>query len=368
MARAGYEVSLVAPHIRNEISDGVRIEAIPGLQRRLPRMTLSVNRVYQKALGLKGDLYHFHDPELIPVGLLLHFQGHRVIYDVHEDAPRALLSPGRNYLPIQIRKPMSWLLEKLEVNAVKQFSALVTATPAITSRLQLFQTHTHNINNYPLLDELVAPKERPWGERLRSVAYVGVIAAVRGIQQMVDAVDFLADDLGVRLQLAGQFSPLELRSQIIESSGWKCVDEVGFLDRAQLASLLGTVQAGLVLFHPAPNHMEAQPNKLFEYMSAGIPVIASNFPLWRDLIERHQCGLLVDPLSAKDIAAAIEYVITHPAEAEEMGRRGRAAIEEKYNWESESQKLLNLYQQLLDHSFTPMTSPESRRATVDAGK
>jgi len=347
LVRHGYEVSLIAPHDRDENANGVHILGVPGSRGRLKRMVVTAAQVYQRARQVDADLYHFHDPELIPFGLLLCAQGKKVIYDAHEDAPRALLSPGRDYLPIQIRKPMSWLLERLEGNAGKRFSALVAATPAIAGRLQPFQPHTYNVNNYPILDELVAPQKTRWNERSCSVAYVGGIAEVRGIQQMVDAVGYLADDLGVRLQLAGQFSPLALRPKIVELRGWKQVDELGFQDRAQVALLLGTVQAGLVLFHPGPNHMEAQPNKLFEYMSAGIPVLASNFPLWRDLIERYQCGLLVDPLNPKEIASAIEYIITHPLEAEAMGQRGRQAIQTEYNWELESQKLLSLYSDIL---------------------
>jgi glycosyltransferase involved in cell wall biosynthesis len=127
------------------------------------------------------------------------------------------------------------------------------------------------------------------------------------------------------------------------TTGWDRVVEHGQLSRSAVAELLQGVQAGLVLFHPEPNHVEAQPNKLFEYMSAGIPVIASDFPLWRDLIERECCGLAVDPLDEAAIASAIEYVLTHPDEAEAMGRRGRLAVERTYNWQPQAHKLLDLY-------------------------
>ena len=106
--------------------------------------------------------------------------------------------------------------------------------------------------------------------------------------------------------------------------------------------------AGMVIFRPVPNHINSQPNKLFEYMSAGIPVIASNFPLWQQIVEGNKCGLCVDPLNTRAIAEAIDYMVEHPEEAEEMGQNGREAVLEKYNWEIEEQKLLSFYQQVLN--------------------
>ena len=129
--------------------------------------------------------------------------------------------------------------------------------------------------------------------------------------------------------------------------GWQNVNEYGFLDRLGVRNILARSAAGVVTFYPLPNHVDAQPNKMFEYMSAGIPVIASHFPLWREIIEDNQCGLLVDPLNPEAIANAIDYLINNPQEARSMGQNGRRAVEEKYNWTIEQQKLLEFYQRIL---------------------
>ncbi|WP_243465227.1 glycosyltransferase [Photorhabdus temperata] len=127
---------------------------------------------------------------------------------------------------------------------------------------------------------------------------------------------------------------------------WHKIDEVGFLNRTETKELLSKSIAGIVLFHPLPNHIDAQPNKMFEYMSAGIPVIASNFDLWKDIILENNCGICIDPLNPKEIANAIDYLSNNYNLAEEMGNNGLLAVNKKYNWDTEQNKLTKFYQQI----------------------
>jgi glycosyltransferase involved in cell wall biosynthesis len=309
------------------------------------RVLLGFWRAFYAIRKVEPDIIHFHDPELIPLGLLLKVIGYRVIYDIHEDFPRALWY--REYLPNGIKKPLGWIVEKAENFAAKRLSALVVATPAIGKRFQKLNSSTTVVNNYPLYREFTPHQPVPWITRDRSIAYVGWIALKRGIIQMIRAMEYLSQSYGARLELAGNFYPPELENLVVKEVGWARTNHHGFLDRQQLTSLMGRVQAGLVLFHPNQSHLQAQPNKLFEYMAAGIPVIASDFPLWRKLITRHQCGLLVDPLDPQAIAEAIEYVFTHPVEAQRMGERGKEAVEKFYNWEQEFEKLQKIYKELI---------------------
>ena len=116
------------------------------------------------------------------------------------------------------------------------------------------------------------------------------------------------------------------------------------LGRADVASLLARSIAGLVLFHPEPNHVNAQPNKLFEYMSAGLPVIASDFPLWRAIVREHDCGLCVDPRDPQAIAEAMRTLAADPEGARRMGMNGRRAVLATFNWQQEETRLLELYE------------------------
>ncbi|MFM6005639.1 MAG: glycosyltransferase family 4 protein, partial [Sphaerospermopsis kisseleviana] len=336
-----YTVYLVAPNAPNEIKNSVNLRGVTKLKgSRILRFTKTVYDVYRAALKVNAQIYHFHDPELIPVGLLLKLQGKKVIYDVHEDVPRQTLS--KDYLPHLIRFTISWVIEKLENFAAPKFDAIVTATPFIRQRFLKLNPLTIDINNYPILTELVTP-ESSSPEKEKSVCYVGGICQIRGILEMVQAIGMT----NATLLLGGTFSNAGEKAKAESLTGWQNVRSLGQLNRQEVADVLSRSVAGLVLFHPAPNHVDAQPNKMFEYMSAGIPVIASNFPLWREIIEGNNCGICVDPLNPQEISEAIQYLINHPQAAAEMGKNGREAVENKYNWEQESQKLLSLYQELL---------------------
>ena len=149
---------------------------------------------------------------------------------------------------------------------------------------------------------------------------------------MVEAMDLVDPSLQATLRIIGPMNPPELQSVLNRLPGWTHIDYVAWQERDVLARTLSAAKAGLVLFHPEPNHVEAQPNKLFEYMAAGLPVIASDFPLWREIIEETKCGLLVDPMDASAIAEAIEWLVTHGEEATEMGLSGQRAVRAELNW------------------------------------
>ncbi|WP_263840136.1 glycosyltransferase family 4 protein [Salinibacter sp.] len=343
IAEAGYRTVIIAPHGTNEVRDGVQIRAIGSVaDGRLARMTRVVYQVYQAAVREDADLYHFHDPELIPVGLLLVLRGKKVVYDVHEDLPRQILT--KSWIPKRLRRVISMLAEVVESGAARFFSGLVAVTSSIQDRFS--RENTVLVQNFPVRQEVVSALP-PMPERPRTVAYVGGIRSNRGVREMVEAAGVASDRCGAQLVLAGDFAYNETEKEVKQMAGWESVDYHGWVERDQLESLFQNVRAGLVLFHPAPNHVTAQPNKLFEYMAAGLPVIASDFPRWREIVHGENCGLVVDPLDPEAIAEAIEWVIDHPESARGMGERGREAVLDKYNWETESERLLSFYQDLL---------------------
>jgi len=342
LAAAGYEVVLVVPRDREMVEDGVTIRPVPIPTGRADRMLRTVRHVYQAALREHADLYHFHDPELIPTALLLKLHGKVVVADVHENVPQDILT--KFWLPERVRRPVAWIADKLEGLAAFSADAVIAATPMIARRFPADKTLV--VRNYPIPDEWASVASTTYAERPPLVAYVGKIEAIRGPREMVEAVGAIDDVPGIRLAMAGEYAPRELETELRCLPGWDRVDNMGFLSRPQVGELLGRSRIGLVLLPPGPNHTEAQPNKLFEYMAASLPVIASNFPLWKDLIEGLDCGLVVNPLDPGEIAQAISTLLKDPARAEAMGRRGREAVSAKYNWSIEARAFLGLYEQL----------------------
>jgi glycosyltransferase involved in cell wall biosynthesis len=293
---------------------------------------------------IKPAIVHFHDPELIPLGLSLKVIGYKVIYDVHEDVPRQIYS--KHYLPLMIRKPLARIISTVEWFAAKVFDAIISATPKIAERFPAAKTIT--IQNFPIINELLQLLPTPYPERPYAFAYPGVVSTIRGIGEIIRAFEHLNDIYNARFELAGEFSPYGLKDTLRMLPGWRFVNYHGLVSRLQLSSILSCVRAGLVLHHPVPNEIDAQPIKLFEYMSASLPVIASDFPVWRRIIDDAGCGLLVDPMKPEKIAEAMRWILEHPTDAEEMGKRGRQAVEKTYNWDAEAMKLLSLYKKLLN--------------------
>ena len=235
-------------------------------------------------------------------------------------------------------------MENLEQVAGRFFDAIVPATPEIAKRFPAEKTVV--VQNFPILKELIVPDLVPYAHRPPHFAYVGAITRARGPVEMVEAINQVSSD-EAGLRFAGAFSPQNLQSEIKALPGWEKIDFLGWVDRKQVANLLGSVRAGLVVLHPTKRYPDAYPVKMFEYMAAGLPVIASDFLLWREIVDGVGCGLLVDPLNPDAIAKAMQWILDHPAEAEAMGRRGRQAVEEKYNWEWEAKKLIGLYKELM---------------------
>jgi glycosyltransferase involved in cell wall biosynthesis len=338
LARAGYDISLlVADGLGNEVKNGVRIVDIGEKSGRIDRMTRVGLKMYKKALKLNADIYHFHDPELMPIGLLLKKNGKKVIFDSHEDVPKQTLS--KPYLTPTILKGLARILETIENSVCPHFAAIVAATPFIRDKFLKINPNSVDINNYPILGELAS--EINWSEKKNEVCYVGGINKIRGVVEMVKAGEYLKSD--AKINLAGNFSDSHHRAEVKCLSGWQRINEAGFLNRSEVNTLMKKSCAGIVSFLPEPNHVDAQPNKMFEYMSAGLPVIASNFPLWREIIEGNNSGICVDPLKPQEIAKAIDWIIEHPKEAETMGNNGRKAVLDKYNWQIEQKKLLKIY-------------------------
>ena len=339
LAEAGFDVTHLVPNSESRVELGVTVISFDfPVRSRFKRMFFLVREVYKQALKIDADIYHLHDPELLRIALKLKKKGKKVIYDAHEDVPRDIMT--KEYIPKSLRKLVSKRFEKFENKIAKRLDGIITATPFIRDRFLKINQNTIDINNYPLQSEIDLGADSS-NIRENFVCYIGVLNKIRGINEMVLAAGIAETPL----KLAGEFRDGS-RAALQNLPAWKYCEELGLINRKKALEIKQRALAGLVIFYPVANHVDAQPNKIFEYMAAGLPVIGSNFPLWKKIIEEGKCGLCVDPLSPQQIADAIKFLAANPGQAITMGENGQRLVKEVYNWDIEKKKLITFYNTL----------------------
>jgi len=336
-----YEVHLiVADGKGDEIINEVHIHDIGVRQvSRINRVRIDAEKAFQMAKTLNCELYHFHDPELITIARKLQKIGAKVIYDVHEDLPRQIY--GKPYMGDIFKPGASKIIEYFENKVAKHLDYIITATPFIRKRFVKINKNTIDINNFPILSENLKPIA--FCEKDDALSYVGGIFENRGVYELIESLKISK----VKLNLAGEFDVDDFYEKCKSSEGWKYVNYYGFLNRKEVVKLLNKSKVGIVSLYPLRNYLDSLPIKMFEYMLAGIPVIASDFPYWKRIVDEVQCGVNVNPKDPVAIAEKTKYLMLNPDLAQKMGDNGRRAVMEKYNWSIEEEKLLKVYKELL---------------------
>jgi glycosyltransferase involved in cell wall biosynthesis len=296
--------------------------------------------VIKEALKIKSDLYHLHDPELIPAGFILKILGKRVVYDAHENLSAAMVT--KQYLkPLFVRKTVAKLVGVVEHLLSRSFDGIVTARPDIT------KTFTHpkicTLRNFPKLEDLSITAEVEKINKVKfSVIYVGGITRIRGIIELINAFEILDN---AELWLLGPFVESGFFEECKSLPGWINVRYLGEVKAFEIFGFLNQADAGIVTFLPAPNHMTTLATKPFEYMAVGLPIVMSNFQYWKEFFGDN--SLYVDPTSSESIAKTISELVNNPDLCEAMGRANKKLIYAEYNWENESEKLVDFYREIL---------------------
>lgn len=340
----GYEVHLVVADGKgDEVRCGIWIWDV-GRARfgRLARSSYSVIKVMLRAIGTGADVFHFHDPEILTAGLVLRLLGRKVIYDVHEDVPRSLVN--RPWVPRLFRPVLGFLAGGCEVLLGRIFSLNVVTTPTIAKRFS--PKNTILVRNFAILGELSEQKGELVSRRAPVFVYVGTVSNDRGALVMVRAINEPCLAGRARLEVVGEVDA-ELRQTLESADTKELVTFRGRCGREEIARILARAKAGLVLLQPVHAHMNAYPVKLFEYLAVGLPVIASDYPLWRDIMEHGELGFFVsDPTSPFDVAQTMK-VLLESEQLDRISENAKRAVAVKYSWDSEREVLLAGYERVI---------------------
>ena len=341
-----YETILLAPGpYQYKMKKGVHVINLNNWKRYYQRIIIHL-QIWKLVYKLRPTIFHFHDPELMIVAFAIKYVFKaRIIYDVHEDIKKQLQTKE------SLNITGKWVLIKfvtfVEALFLKYFDNLILAED---SYLQTYYTFpTTIIHNFPR--EVRLPKRDKTANR---VVYIGKwIETERGILEILEAVNsVIKDGYHVVLDIFGKFhdeSMTEKRvNEYLRGNGRNIrVNFLGYVPVGEILPGITNYLAGLVCLHPSENFINSYPTKMFEYMIAGLPVIASNFPLWSNIINENRCGICVNPLHSQEISGAIKYLLEHPEETEQMGLNGQIAVKTKYIWETEAKKLMDLYHKLM---------------------
>ena len=337
LANNGFDITLIAcgdiafEDIKKRVK---RISLNVPIKNRRQRFFKCSKAVYKKALEIDADIYHFHDPELLPIGLRLKRKGKKVIYDSHEDLPRQI--SYKSWIPVIIRKPVAFISEKVENFYSSRLDAIITVSDHIKLRFDKLHSNVVVCHNYASIKEF--PEAPEWRINRDNICYVGGLSKIRGILEILEA----SKASNVKLEIAGAFNSQEIEERLNQNN----IIYHGVVNRDKVKMIFSNCFAGLVTLLPAPNHNNANPNKLFEYMAAGLPVIASDFEGWKKMIEKYNIGLCVDPTNVEEIAKAILFLNHNKELAKQMGENARKAFVNTFNWQIEEKKLIELYKSL----------------------
>ena len=345
LAKADYDVTLVERGDTYE-KNGVHIAGIGEVcGGRLERILHVAKRVYERALEVDADIYHFHDPELLPYGLKLKKQGKKVIFDSHECYTEQLRS--KPYLPSWITVPLAALYGHYERYALKKIDAVIfPCTMGGKNPFAGLSRRPALISNAAILGEFFDQYDPNTPKKESQVCYVGGLTEPRGI-----TIDMLAAaKAGAVFAAAGAFSPASYEEELRTRPEFSCVDYRGMLNRAEIRELLAESRIGLCTLLDRGQYLKIDTFgiKVYEYMSMAIPVILSKSPYNCAMVEKYKFGMCVDPENVEEIASAIRYLLDHPDEARQMGENGRRAVQEEFNWGIEEKKLIALYEDILN--------------------
>ena len=261
-----------------------------------------------------------------------------MIFDAHEDTQEQIMD--KTWIPRLLRKLVSATFNIYQKHNLKKYDALITVTPKIAEKLLHYNRNVHIVTNYPILTH---PQQEAMGAD-KYLFFAGGISEQWCHESIIMAVNTFD---GIRYKMAG-IEDKKYLMKLQQTEGWDKVDYLGRIKHDSVEKIYSGAIAGMAVNECTQIREEGSlgNTKLFEIMAASIPVICTNYRLWKEIVENNHCGICVESNNIGQIANAIEYLVNNPQVAKTMGKNGRSAVEQKYNWTTQEKILFDLYENL----------------------
>lgn len=343
LANNGFDVTLlVNDNLPNEFIDGVKIVSTKlKPKNRYERMVKAKKYIKKNMIDIDANIYHFHDPELLLEADWIKNKGKKVIFDFHEDVPQQILY--KKWIPQKVRRIVSLVYKIYEKNKAKKYDALITVTPKFVDRLSQINPNTIMITNYPIFREKYRIDN---STKKRAICFAGGITPQWHHENIIKAIEKIED---IEYILAGSGSQ-EYINQLQTLEGWKKVRYLGRVPYEKVQEIYSESMMGIALLSnntQVGDEGTLGNTKIFEFMEAGLPIICSNNKLWKEIIEKYECGIVVDPNNVMEIQKEIKKVLNNKSSILTMGKNGRKACEVEFNWASQEELLDQVYKKVI---------------------
>jgi len=356
LVEAGYEVSMVDIIDERERPAGEDIADVHMKHVFMPSLFIptrfkpwflvkSAVMIVRGAIRLartSADIYHAHDVKALPACYIAARLHHKpLIFDSHE-------------IPLDDPNITRW--RRLSALAARALTRMLPRCTGVITASPLYAREIHNEFHYhpeiTLVRNVPLYREIPKSDRLRQhlglspnvriALYQGNIQANRSLDQLVHAAPFLDPDIveTTRVQL----------EDLIVSNG--VADRVKIIPPVPYEELLdwtASADIGLTIFLPGFTRSirYCLPNKLFEYLMAGLPVLSSQLDAIAELLEAYDVGQVLPSLEPSDVGASINAMLADPAALARMHGNALKAARQEFHWENEKQRLFELYDAIL---------------------
>ncbi|TQV83006.1 glycosyltransferase family 4 protein [Aliikangiella coralliicola] len=342
LKEAGYEVSILTNDGEpNEVLEGINIYACEQVWPRWKTLLFALYQFKKQALQIDADIYQLHSPELLPLGVMLKKMGKTVIYDAHEDMPAHILE--KEWLPQVSRKFISVVVAKYMNRVYRKIDEIVSPHSHVVQKINEEIGKGVLVANFPLIKALDPEVIENVANRDLILCYSGTVYAYSNQEATIEAISSIDNAV---YEVAGYMDE-QHQQDLLAMPGSEKSKFHGRIDQVALRELYLRSLIGVVIYdyklNLGHNLGSYGTNKIFEYMEAGLPIICTDYILWKEIIDEYKCGIYVKPGDVAAIASAINTINGDRELARTMGINARKAAEEKFNWVTEKKKYITVF-------------------------